>query len=103
MLRLKEERDKAKGTDAEPVNDDIMKLTTSETRRNIGSMTCFLDPKMFEENLRSKTFVTDEFWLPIKDITVTPTPGTSSNMSVSRAYSNEGSNFCRKYFCGQVI
>jgi hypothetical protein len=46
-------------------------LTRSESQRNIGSVTYFLDPKIFEENLKAKTFSTDEFWLPIKDITVT--------------------------------
>lgn len=80
MLRLKEKQASI-DKDAPPVNDDIMKLTTSETRRNIGSVTCFLDPKLFDENLRTGNFGTDEIWLPIKDITVTPS--ASANMSVS--------------------
>lgn len=81
MLRIKEKQ--ASGDkDAPPINDDIMKLTTSETRRNIGSVTCFLDPKIFEENHRTGCFATDEIWLPIKDITVTPS--ASSNVSVSK-------------------
>ncbi|KAL7035115.1 hypothetical protein ACKWTF_008232 [Chironomus riparius] len=46
------------------------KLTTSETQRNIGSVTFFLDPKVFEENAKSRSFFTNEMWLPIKDITV---------------------------------
>ena len=45
------------------------KLTASESQRNIGSVTCFLDPKMFEENYRHKYFETQDFWMPIKDIT----------------------------------
>lgn len=82
LMRLKEEKQKnAKDDGQPPVNDDIMKLTTSETRRNIGSMTCFLDPKMFEEHHRTNSFTTEEIWLPIKDITVTPS-ASSSNLSV---------------------
>lgn len=80
MLRLKEKQ-ASTDKDAPPVNDDFMKLTTSETRRNIGSVTCFLDPKLFDQNHRTGNFGTDEIWLPIKDITVTPT--ASSTMSVS--------------------
>lgn len=60
---------------------DIMKLTTSETRRNIGSVTCFLDPKIFTENLRTLNYTTEEIWMPIKDITVTPSQ--SSTVSVT--------------------
>lgn len=46
------------------------KLTTSESQRNIGVVTYFLSPKDFEENIRSKSFSTEEMWLPIRDITV---------------------------------
>lgn len=63
-----------------------MQLTTSETRRNIGSVTCFLDPKMFEENIRSSNFATEEVWMPIKDITVTPSSSsTISSVSIITA------------------
>jgi hypothetical protein len=48
------------------------KLTTSETQRNIGSVTFFLDPKQFEENFKNKSHSTAEMWLPIRDITVAP-------------------------------
>ena len=51
-------------------NKNASKLTTSETQRNIGSVTFFLDPKVFEENAKSRSFFTNEMWLPIKDITV---------------------------------
>ena len=60
---------------------DIMKLTSSEARRNIGSVTCFLDPKIFEENLRTHNYCTEEIWLPIKDITVTPATTASTKVS----------------------
>lgn len=53
-------------------NKNVSKLTASETQRNIGSVTFFLDGKVFEENLRSKNFSTTEMWLPIRDITVAP-------------------------------
>lgn len=61
-------------------NRNVSKLTASETQRNIGSVTFFLDGKMFEENLRSKTFSTAEMWLPIRDITVAP----NARLSVSQ-------------------
>lgn len=48
------------------------KLTTSESQRNIGVVTYFLNPKEFEENTKSKTFSTEEMWLPIRDITIAP-------------------------------
>lgn len=51
-------------------NKNASKLTTSETQRNIGSVTFFLDPKVFEENAKNRSFFTNEMWLPIKDITV---------------------------------
>lgn len=44
-------------------------LTPSESNRNIGSVTWFLDPKVFIED-RSGNFVTDEMWLPIKELAV---------------------------------
>lgn len=61
---------------------DIMQLTCSEQRRNIGSVTCFLDPRIFEENQRTGAFSTDEMWLALKDITVT-SPSRTSNVPVS--------------------
>lgn len=50
---------------------NLKKLTTSESQRNIGSVTYFLDPKAFKEMCKGRLFVTEEMWLPIKDITVT--------------------------------
>lgn len=54
-------------------------MTQSEAKRNLGSVTCYLEPKLFKRNLRNNSFVTDELWLPIKDITTTPMkPGRNS-------------------------
>lgn len=65
---------------------DIMQLTCSEQRRNIGSVTCFLDPRMFEENVRTGAYGTDELWLSLKDITTTAaSPARSANVRVSAA------------------
>lgn len=50
---------------------NLKKLTTSESQRNIGSVTYFLDPKAFQELCRGRLYQTEEMWLPIKDITVT--------------------------------
>lgn len=58
-----------------------MKLVTSESHRNIGSVTCFLDPKIFKESLDKKHFATDEIWQQIRDITITPTKDVQSNVS----------------------
>lgn len=60
-------------------NKNVSRLTASETQRNIGSVTFFLDAKQFEENLRTKSFSTTEMWLPIRDITVAP----NARLSVS--------------------
>lgn len=60
-----------------------MKLPTSETQRNIGSVTWFLDPKLFEEVPGRRIYSTQEMWLPIKDITVTPTKDTKMNVSLN--------------------
>lgn len=50
---------------------NLKKLTTSESQRNIGSVTYFLEPKAFKEMCKGRLFTTEEMWLPIKDITVT--------------------------------
>lgn len=60
-------------------NKNVSKLTASETQRNIGSVTFFLDAKFFEENPRTKSFSTAEMWQPIRDITVAP----NAKLSVS--------------------
>lgn len=56
-------------------------LTASESKRNVGTVTCFLDPKIFKENTRTGQFYTDELWLPMKDLTATPVK--SSNITTS--------------------
>ncbi|CAO1402122.1 unnamed protein product [Diamesa tonsa] len=56
--------------DTDKSKDNSKKLTPSESQRNIGSVTCFLDPKIFEE--KNRIFTTAEMWMPIKDITITP-------------------------------
>jgi hypothetical protein len=61
-------------------NKNVSKLTASETQRNIGSVTFFLDAKCFEENARTKSFSTAEMWMPIRDITVAP----NAKLSVSK-------------------
>ncbi|XP_055915274.1 uncharacterized protein LOC129948340 [Eupeodes corollae] len=50
---------------------ETVQLTSSEAKRNIGSVTCYLEPKVFKRNTRTGQFCTDELWLPIKDITTT--------------------------------
>jgi hypothetical protein len=39
-----------------------------------------LDPKHFEENVKSKMFTTNEMWLPIRDITIAPNARLSVSM-----------------------
>lgn len=56
-------------------------MTQSEAKRNLGSVTCYLEPKLFKRNLRNNSYVTDELWLPIKDITTTPTKPGGNNVS----------------------
>jgi hypothetical protein len=56
-------------------------LTRSESQRNLGSVTCFLDPKMFEENVKTRTYSTEEFWFPIKDITSTASSEKKASVS----------------------
>lgn len=55
-------------------------MTTSEMRRNIGSVTYFLDPKTFEENQKNRMYSTRELWLPIKDITATSTSNATASV-----------------------
>ncbi|XP_035791237.1 uncharacterized protein LOC118466270 isoform X2 [Anopheles albimanus] len=61
------------------------KLTTSESQRNLGSVTYFLEPKCFQAagtRNRQQIYSTEELWLPIKDITVTQPP-LDSRMNVT--------------------
>lgn len=70
-----------------------MQLTCSEQRRNIGSVTCFLDPRMFEENVRTGAFGTEEMWLQLKDITTTAaSPARLPNVPVSSSINGSRSN-----------
>lgn len=57
--------------------EQTRKLPISETQRNIGVVTYFLNPKDFEENSKNRIFSCEEMWLPIKDITVAPNPKLS--------------------------
>ncbi|XP_022225291.2 uncharacterized protein LOC111076022 isoform X2 [Drosophila obscura] len=61
--------------------DAMPPLTISESRRNIGSVTCYLEPKLFKRNARTGCYSSEELWLPIKDITTTvsKTSSTSNN------------------------
>lgn len=79
-IMLKEKRiikggESTKNDDKKPDKDEdeeksVLNLTKSESRRNVGSVTCFLDPKIFVENSKTGHFCTEEFWLPVKDITL---------------------------------
>ncbi|KAH8369802.1 hypothetical protein KR093_000994 [Drosophila rubida] len=59
--------------------DAMPPLTISESRRNIGSVTCYLEPKLFKRNSRSGSYTSEELWLPIKDITTTVSKATPNN------------------------
>ena len=37
----------------------------------LGTVTCYLEPKLFKRDPRTGAYITEELWLPIKDITVT--------------------------------
>lgn len=73
-------------------NKNASRLTASETQRNIGSVTFFLDAKQFEENSRTKSFSTTELWLPIRDITITP----NAKLSVSGHTKLTAHGMCRR-------
>ncbi|XP_017128685.1 uncharacterized protein LOC108146943 isoform X1 [Drosophila elegans] len=64
---------------AESARDAMPPLTISESRRNIGSVTCYLESKLFEHNSRTGNYSTEELWLPIKDITTTVAKSSPSN------------------------
>ncbi|EDV96094.1 uncharacterized protein LOC6557355 [Drosophila grimshawi] len=59
--------------------DAMPPLTISESRRNIGSVTCYLETKIFKRNSRTGSYSTEELWLPIKDITTTVLSKTPNN------------------------
>lgn len=64
--------------------DEIPKekiLTTSESQRNIGSVTWAVEPKMFIEEAKADHYITDEMWKSIKELTIKHV--TESRISVS--------------------
>lgn len=71
LIKSKKDNKSDKNDETDDNEDkSIFNLTKSESRRNIGSVTCFLDPKLFTQNPRTGHYCTDELWLPVKDITV---------------------------------
>lgn len=87
--------------DIEPATDrhanfdqkqNLKMLTTSESQRNLGSVTYFLDSRSFasvpkgggfgSRNGSGGTYATEELWLPVKDITVTQ-PSAESRITVA--------------------
>ncbi|XP_023305925.2 uncharacterized protein LOC111687690 isoform X1 [Lucilia cuprina] len=73
-----EKKTKRKSQDINP-RDSMPPLTISESRRNLGSVTCYLQPKLFKRNSRGM-FATEELWMPIKDINTTvKKPSNDSN------------------------
>jgi len=46
-------------------------LTNSESNRNLGSVTYFLDPKIFTKD-KNGNYMVDETWVPIKELGVDP-------------------------------
>ncbi|XP_058178632.1 uncharacterized protein LOC131294603 [Anopheles ziemanni] len=92
--------------DIEPATDrhtnfdqkqNLKLLTTSESQRNLGSVTYFLDSRSFasvqkggsgSRNGSGGTYATEELWLPVKDITVTQ-PSAESRITVSVATRGE--------------
>ncbi|XP_043063709.1 uncharacterized protein LOC108089582 isoform X1 [Drosophila ficusphila] len=78
---------------SESTRDAMPALTISESRRNIGSVTCYLESKLFQRNSRTGCYSTEELWLPIKDITTTvakSSPGNNNNSNNSFLNSAKG-------------
>lgn len=56
-----------------------------------GSVTCYLEPKLFKRNSRTGSYASEELWLPIKDITTTvlkTTPNNNNNSGSSTGGNN---------------
>lgn len=56
-----------------------------------GSVTCYLEPKLFKRNARTGSYASEELWLPIKDITTTvlkTTPNNNNNSGSSTGGNN---------------
>ncbi|EDW94303.1 uncharacterized protein LOC6533891 isoform X1 [Drosophila yakuba] len=70
---------KGKKKSESSARDAMPPLTISESRRNIGSVTCYLESKLFQRNSRTGCYSTEELWLPIKDITTTVAKSSPSN------------------------
>uniref|UniRef100_A0A182JAZ4 C2 domain-containing protein n=1 Tax=Anopheles atroparvus TaxID=41427 RepID=A0A182JAZ4_ANOAO len=85
--------------DIEPATDrhanfdqkqNLKLLTTSESQRNLGSVTYFLDSRSFasvqrvagSRNGAAGAYATEELWLPVKDITVTQ-PSAESRIAAA--------------------
>uniref|UniRef100_U5EPC7 C2 domain-containing protein n=1 Tax=Corethrella appendiculata TaxID=1370023 RepID=U5EPC7_9DIPT len=67
----------------EKEDESTKRLTRSESQRNIGSVNCFLDPKMFTD-IRNSVYSTEELWMPIKDMAISPIGGsTKANITTS--------------------
>ncbi|ALC44332.1 CG10660 [Drosophila busckii] len=75
---IKTPKEKTKKKSENP-RDSMPPLTISESRRNIGSVTCYLEPKLFKRNARNGCYTTEELWLPVKDITTTALKTTTNN------------------------
>lgn len=76
----KEENGNSDETD-DKKEKSIFGLTKSESRRNVGSVTFFLDPKIFEENNKTGHFCTEEIWQPFKDISTSIKSNVTSAVS----------------------
>ncbi|XP_058974369.1 uncharacterized protein LOC131800710 [Musca domestica] len=64
--------------------DSMPPLTISESRRNLGAVTCYLQPKLFKRNSRG-VFATEELWMPIKDINTTVKKPNDNNNNLSNS------------------
>ncbi|EDW40338.1 GL24951 [Drosophila persimilis] len=73
---------------SENPRDAMPPLTISESRRNIGSVTCYLEPKLFKRNARTGCYSSEELWLPIKDITTTVSKTSSSSNNNNNTLNN---------------
>ncbi|XP_013112501.2 uncharacterized protein LOC106090754 [Stomoxys calcitrans] len=72
------ENTKNKRKSHENPRDAMPPLTISESRRNLGAVTCYLQPKLFKRNARG-VFASEELWMPIKDINTTVKKGPNDN------------------------
>jgi len=59
-------------------------MTKTESRRNIGSVTCYLEPKIFKKSSKNNyQYLTEELWYPIKDLTISPIKSGNSTSAIS--------------------